>query len=170
MSQGYVHPSAKSLLNALSQLGGRKAVHSCGMTLGSGQGRHPKSIQRARFRDGERGRNRTYNLLIKSQLLCQLSYAPTMGKSMEGRTKIIAFVPLLGSRVRRKLSGYSAYDDVYLSGSGFSVLPADLEFARRRRRKRTPSHPSPTIIARLPRAKAINIRMEFIRTNLPSFV
>ena len=25
---------------------------------------------------GERGRNRTYNLLIKSQLLCQLSYAP----------------------------------------------------------------------------------------------
>ncbi len=24
---------------------------------------------------GERGRNRTYNLLIKSQLLCQLSYA-----------------------------------------------------------------------------------------------
>src|SRR5258708_39449594 len=28
-------------------------------------------------KDGERGRNRTYNLLIKSQLLCQLSYAPT---------------------------------------------------------------------------------------------
>jgi hypothetical protein len=27
-------------------------------------------------KDGERGRNRTYNLLIKSQLLCQLSYAP----------------------------------------------------------------------------------------------
>ena len=27
--------------------------------------------------DGERGRNRTYNLLIKSQLLCQLSYAST---------------------------------------------------------------------------------------------
>ena len=26
--------------------------------------------------DGERGRNRTSNLLIKSQLLCQLSYAP----------------------------------------------------------------------------------------------
>ena len=26
---------------------------------------------------GERGGNRTYNLLIKSQLLCQLSYAPT---------------------------------------------------------------------------------------------
>jgi hypothetical protein len=28
------------------------------------------------MKDGERGRNRTYNLLIKSQLLCQLSYAP----------------------------------------------------------------------------------------------
>jgi hypothetical protein len=28
---------------------------------------------------GERGRNRTYNLLIKSQLLCQLSYAPDRG-------------------------------------------------------------------------------------------
>ena len=28
------------------------------------------------FFSGERGRNRTYNLLIKSQLLCQLSYAP----------------------------------------------------------------------------------------------
>jgi hypothetical protein len=25
---------------------------------------------------GERGGNRTFNLLIKSQLLCQLSYAP----------------------------------------------------------------------------------------------
>ena len=35
--------------------------------------------------DGERGRNRTYNLLIKSQLLCQLSYAPTVG-ILAGRT------------------------------------------------------------------------------------
>ena len=40
---------------------------------------------------GERGRNRTYNLLIKSQLLCQLSYAPTVGISGKARTKIIAF-------------------------------------------------------------------------------
>ena len=30
----------------------------------------------AGYQVGERGRNRTYNLLIKSQLLCQLSYAP----------------------------------------------------------------------------------------------
>ena len=28
--------------------------------------------------DGERGRNRTFNLGIKSPLLCQLSYAPTV--------------------------------------------------------------------------------------------
>jgi hypothetical protein len=34
--------------------------------------------------DGERGRNRTYNLLIKSQLLCQLSYAPTVGDRTGG--------------------------------------------------------------------------------------
>jgi hypothetical protein len=31
---------------------------------------------RVYYRVGERGRNRTFNLLIKSQLLCQLSYAP----------------------------------------------------------------------------------------------
>ena len=42
-------------------------------------------------KDGERGRNRTYNLLIKSQLLCQLSYAPTLGIVLEGQFKIIAF-------------------------------------------------------------------------------
>jgi integrase len=34
---------------------------------------------------GERGRNRTYNLLIKSQLLCQLSYAPGH-RNKAGRT------------------------------------------------------------------------------------
>jgi hypothetical protein len=41
-------------------------------------------------RSGERGRNRTFNLLIKSQLLCQLSYAPTVGIRLVGRTEIIA--------------------------------------------------------------------------------
>ena len=34
---------------------------------------------------GERGRNRTYNLLIKSQLLCQLSYAPFEDSAKVGR-------------------------------------------------------------------------------------
>jgi hypothetical protein len=37
------------------------------------------------YEDGERGRNRTYNLLIKSQLLCQLSYAPTANCESEGK-------------------------------------------------------------------------------------
>src|SRR5208337_69505 len=32
---------------------------------------------------GERGRNRTFNLLIKSQLLCQLSYAPACEESLQ---------------------------------------------------------------------------------------
>jgi hypothetical protein len=35
-----------------------------------------KKLLSAFILSGERGRNRTYNLLIKSQLLCQLSYAP----------------------------------------------------------------------------------------------
>jgi hypothetical protein len=34
------------------------------------------------MKDGERGRNRTYNLLIKSQLLCQLSYAPAIKEGL----------------------------------------------------------------------------------------
>ena len=34
-------------------------------------------INQQGLKGGERGRNRTFNLLIKSQLLCQLSYAPS---------------------------------------------------------------------------------------------
>src|SRR5580700_8548466 len=42
---------------------------------------------------GERGRNRTYNLVIKSHLLCQLSYAPVrLGWSAE--LKFSPIVPL----------------------------------------------------------------------------
>jgi hypothetical protein len=37
-----------------------------------------RRLQVTDSKDGERGRNRTYNLLIKSQLLCQLSYAPAV--------------------------------------------------------------------------------------------
>ncbi len=36
------------------------------------------NVEMLNIKCGERGRNRTYNLLIKSQLLCQLSYAPLM--------------------------------------------------------------------------------------------
>src|SRR5436305_11506783 len=53
------------------------------------------------FISGERGRNRTFNLLIKSQLLCQLSYAPTVGNSRVGQRKIIASsLRHVGSRCR----------------------------------------------------------------------
>ena len=41
--------------------------------------------------DGERGRNRTFNLLIKSQLLCQLSYAPGMEFCLAGQFVIVTF-------------------------------------------------------------------------------
>jgi hypothetical protein len=35
-----------------------------------------RRVRKCSILSGERGRNRTFNLLIKSQLLCQLSYAP----------------------------------------------------------------------------------------------
>jgi hypothetical protein len=60
------------------------AVPFVGQTLS-----HPRILRKLGGRDigvvydvdGERGRNRTCNLLIKSQLLCQLSYAPIFGLS-----------------------------------------------------------------------------------------
>ncbi len=46
-------------------------------------------------KSGERGGNRTYNLLIKSQLLCQLSYAPPSHHSSiaEIRLSLMIFIP-----------------------------------------------------------------------------
>src|ERR1700730_2334719 len=43
-------------------------------------------------KSGERGRNRTSNLLIKSQLLCQLSYAPAVKNLLVGQFVIVAFL------------------------------------------------------------------------------
>ena len=43
---------------------------------------------------GERGRNRTFNLLIKSQLLCQLSYAPGSWKYKSSGCRRVAINPL----------------------------------------------------------------------------
>jgi hypothetical protein len=52
--------------------------------------------------DGERGRNRTFNLLIKSQLLCQLSYAPfAFGVEKRGITEDLFSVT---QEKRRQLS------------------------------------------------------------------
>jgi hypothetical protein len=46
-------------------------------TIDAGRGSRPQgALELIRCLNGERGRNRTFNLLIKSQLLCQLSYAP----------------------------------------------------------------------------------------------
>src|SRR5713101_1535003 len=42
---------------------------------------------------GERGRNRTFNLLIKSQLLCQLSYAPSICTDPADRTRGLGGCP-----------------------------------------------------------------------------
>src|SRR5580704_7928960 len=36
--------------------------------------------QKSQISDGGRGRNRTFNLSIKSRMLCQLSYASTEGR------------------------------------------------------------------------------------------
>ena len=44
-------------------------------------------IYRTTEKSGERGRNRTFNLLIKSQLLCQLSYAPTLSVETSWKAK-----------------------------------------------------------------------------------
>ncbi len=55
---------------------------------------------------GERGRNRTYNLLIKSQLLCQLSYAPTVGVLVAGQFVIVTSpsCPVIVVEERRRRS------------------------------------------------------------------
>jgi integrase len=53
--------------------------------------------------NGERGRNRTYNLLIKSQLLCQLSYAPEVGILPAGQFVIVAFPSGDGYRWTREV-------------------------------------------------------------------
>src|ERR1700740_1288028 len=55
------------------------------------------------LKDGERGRNRTFNLLIKSQLLCQLSYAPSLGAYSVGSDHCISWEDVLGEFRKRQL-------------------------------------------------------------------
>ena len=51
---------------------------------------------------GERGRNRTFNLLIKSQLLCQLSYAPDwMGNSENVSSSLTPSVRIVSIAARQ---------------------------------------------------------------------
>ena len=47
-----------------------------------GQGKGPSPEWLRAFDYSERGRNRTFNLWIKSPLLCQLSYAPDAARVM----------------------------------------------------------------------------------------
>jgi hypothetical protein len=59
---------------------------------------------------GERGRNRTFNLLIKSQLLCQLSYAPfafgmKRGASEEDDISVTQAILPSGNGESRRLAG-----------------------------------------------------------------
>ena len=68
MSQKYVHPQADVARNMFSRLGG--TVRSGG--FGARQ-RHRHKQSKTRKDSGERGRNRTFNLLIKSQSSALLS-------------------------------------------------------------------------------------------------
>ena len=59
---------------------------------------------------GERGWNRTFNLLIKSQLLCQLSYAP-----LEWLGVMLAFRSWLGTAwLQRTLADWSSVERLNL--------------------------------------------------------
>src|ERR1051326_3614333 len=85
--------------------------------------------------DGERGRNRTFNLLIKSQFLCQLSYAPfSIGSKKRGfqrrlyqcNTRRRAGVPVTPTRVS---AGFSRARESAFSGE-FHGLPRELVLRR----------------------------------------
>ena len=72
------HPQIMKILAAFALI--RADSRPRDRRIGQSSGRAGISIRFVSDRKyGERGRNRTYNLLIKSQLLCQLSYAPLLG-------------------------------------------------------------------------------------------
>ena len=58
-----------------------------GKTGGRAQAAKYRLVRKFLEKSGERGRNRTFNLVIKSHLLCQLSYAPDFNA-----TKVVAGV------------------------------------------------------------------------------
>jgi hypothetical protein len=65
---------------------------------------------------GERGRNRTFNLLIKSQLLCQLSYAPGRMQISNKQVRNAEMELLAGSdkspRNARRCGLYQAFETI----------------------------------------------------------
>ena len=70
------HPELEIVRAALDQDAAVEKTGVAGLSYGTLYGTPKTSTPLSARKDGERGRNRTYNLLIKSQLLCQLSYAP----------------------------------------------------------------------------------------------
>src|ERR1039457_1624829 len=102
--------------------------------------------------NGERGRNRTYNLLIKSQLLCQLSYAPAREVLAAGATlaspKISITSPAPLSLHRYRLLGRQR--------RGGNLC--DVQQPRRRRRKRAQSIAEHRLAERAGRADHIRAR------------
>jgi hypothetical protein len=85
-TQRYCHPQAAAVDAAFSKFGNRSELVTEGghqeKVLPSTNGEVELISNLVAYRlSGERGRNRTFNLLIKSQLLCQLSYAPACGFS-----------------------------------------------------------------------------------------
>jgi hypothetical protein len=81
ISSRYVHPSENSVLDAMERMGGHKTGHgeeSAG-TEESGSKRRKYNVS-AEI-SGERGWTRTIDPCLKRALLCQLSYAPTVGQN-----------------------------------------------------------------------------------------
>src|SRR5436305_353061 len=73
---------------------------------------------------GERGRNRTYNLVIKSHLLCQLSYAPAI-VGISGETRHPHYT--IPARRARTHSGSRCTASIEKAGAQiakYSALPA----------------------------------------------
>ena len=83
---GYLKSLGSSLSSPASILSGHNFGHSAENSNLAESGELLLNTLQAGGLGGERGRNRTFNLLIKSQLLCQLSYAPAPRKSYGGRT------------------------------------------------------------------------------------
>jgi hypothetical protein len=72
-------------------------------------------IDENKAESGERGRNRTYNLLIKSQLLCQLSYAPVLRKLLIQQCLVYSACFVIRRRFGRNLCHYCAASAAALS-------------------------------------------------------
>jgi hypothetical protein len=80
---GLLRPCGRQRPQAAARCGGRELVTKCDKNEAAA-----RKFVNCRG-DGERGRNRTFNLLIKSQLLCQLSYAPSPCCSLDSGTGVI---------------------------------------------------------------------------------